>query len=119
MSFAIRSGMLASLTASGLVSGISLAACAGAGPGPGTPAVDLRVLVRLVQPSADAAAISAAASQQARVPVTYAAAASPTLHALALHCQSAAQCETAIGRLRSAGGVYAAVEIEGRKKATP
>jgi hypothetical protein len=112
--------MLASLSASGLVAGLSLAACAGTVPSPRATAVDVRVLVRLVQPSADSRAISAAASQQARVPVTYAAAASPTLHALSLHCDSAAQCETAIERLRSAGAVYAAVEIEGRKqKATP
>ncbi len=108
--------MLASLTASGLVAGVSLAACAGSGPSPRAVPVDVRVLVRLVQPSADTRAISAAASQQARVPVTYAAAASPTLHALALHCESAAQCETAIKRLRSASAVYAAVEIEGRKQ---
>lgn len=112
--------MLASLTASGLVAGVSLAACAGPAPSPRMAANDVRVLVRLVQPSSDSRAISAAASQQARVPVTHAAAASPTLHALALHCDSAAQCDSAIERLRNASAVYAAVEIEGRKqKATP
>jgi hypothetical protein len=115
MSFATRSGVLASLTATGLAAGLSLTACA-------TPAgperVDARVLVHLVQPSADAAAISATAARQAGVPVTYAAAASPAWHALALHCDSRAQCEAAVERLRSAGSIYASVELEGRRQKT-
>jgi len=105
--------VLASLTAAGLAAGASLAACAVAG----TPAVGVRVLVRLVEPSADAAAIGALASRHAGVPVTYAAAAGPAVHALALQCGSAAQCDLAVARLRDAGTVYASVEIEGRKKA--
>jgi hypothetical protein len=115
MSHAIRSGVLASLTATGLAAGLSLSACASAGTGGARPA-DVRVLVRLVQPSEDAAAISAAASRLAEVPVTYAAAASPAWHALALHCDSAAQCEAAIERLRRAGATYASVELEGRRR---
>lgn len=77
--------------------------------------VDVRILVKLVRASDDAAAIGAEATRHAGVSVTYAAAASPTWHALALHCASAAECETAIERLRLTGTVYQAVEIEGRK----
>ena len=118
MSFAARSGVFASLTATGLVAGLSLGACAGSGAAVGAP-VDVRVLVQLVRPSADAAAISAAASRHAQVPVTYAAAASPAWHALALRCGSAAECEAAIARLRSAVSTYSAVELEGRKQKAP
>lgn len=115
MSFAAQRGVLASLTLAGLVAGVSLAACAGSAAAP----VDLRVLVRLVQPSTDAAAISAAASRHAQVPVTYAASTSPSWHALALHCASAAQCDAAVVRLRAASSTYSAVEIEGRRQKAP
>ena len=77
--------------------------------------VDMRVLVKLVRASDDAAAIGAEATRHAGVPVTYAAATSSSWHALALHCASAAQCEAAIARLRATAAVYQAVEIEGRK----
>jgi hypothetical protein len=113
MSFVSRSGVLASLTATGFAAGASLAACAGAG---GSVPAGLRVLVQLATPSDDAAAIAAAASRQAGVPVTYAAAASPAWHALALHCDSAVRCAAAVDRLRSAPAIYASVEIEGRKQ---
>jgi hypothetical protein len=117
MSFAARSGVRSSLTVAGLVAGVSLGACAASSGSSGSaPAVDVRVLVRLVEPSTDAAAISAAATRHARVPVTYAAATSPSWHALALHCESAAQCDAALVRLRAAASTYSAVEIEGRRQ---
>jgi hypothetical protein len=76
----------------------------------------MRVLVQLVHPSEDAAAISAAASRHAEVPVTHAAATSPTWHALTLRCASAADCDAAIARLRGAGTTYTAVEVDGRRQ---
>ena len=100
------------------VGGRMMAALVACAPGrdlaAGTP-VDLRVLVKLVRASDDAPAIAAAATQQAGVPVTYAAAASSTWHALALHCASAAECESAVERMRQSAALYQAVEIEGRK----
>jgi len=77
-------------------------------------AAPLRVMVKLAHASADANAIAGEAARVAGVPVTYAAAASPTWHALALHCAGAG-CDAAIARLRAAGSVYQAVEIDGRK----
>ena len=112
MSFATRSGLRLGLAATGLA-GLSLTACAGS-PAPRT--VERRVLVQLVQPSADAAAVSAAATRHARVPVSHAAAASPAWHALALRCESTDECEAAIERLRAARSIYAAVELEGRRQ---
>jgi hypothetical protein len=72
-------------------------------------------MVKLVHGSDDAAAIGAEATRIAGVTVSYAAAASPSWHALALHCMSAAECDAAIARLRAAATVYQTVEIEGRK----
>jgi hypothetical protein len=93
----------------------ALAACAV----PGRAAVDTqnaqRILVKLVRPSDDTAAIAAEAARVAAVPVRYAAAVSPAWHALALRCATAAQCDAAIGRLRGAAAIYEAVEIDGRK----
>lgn len=118
MSSAARSGVFASLTATGLAAGLTLSACAGSGAAVSGP-VDVRVLVQLVHPSADAATISAAASRHAQLPVTYAAAASPSWHALALRCGSAAECEAAIARLRGAASTYSAVELDGRRQKAP
>jgi hypothetical protein len=78
-------------------------------------AAPLRVMVKLVRGSADAMAIATEASGVAGVPVSYAAATTLTWHALTLHCASAAQCDAAIARLRAAGTIYQAVEIDGRK----
>jgi hypothetical protein len=75
----------------------------------------LRVMVKLVRSSEDAAAIGAEASRIAGVRVTYAASAGPQWHAIALHCASATECDAAVARLRDATTVYQTVEIEGRK----
>ena len=74
-----------------------------------------RVMVKLLRASEDGAAIAAEARRVAGVPVTYAAAASPNWHALVVHCNSAAECERAIARLRAAGNLYQTVEIDERK----
>ncbi|MEP6739488.1 MAG: hypothetical protein ABJA61_03865 [Caldimonas sp.] len=103
------------LVAAGAVAAASLAACAAPLPsGASTQPVEVRVLVKLVRPSDDFAAIGAEASRRAGVAVTHRAAASSSWHALALRCADAAQCEGAIERLRHAGTVYEAVELEGR-----
>lgn len=93
----------------------ALAACAALANPSADGGVEVRVQVKLVRPSDDAAAISAEASRHAGVPVTYAAATSASWHALALHCATAPQCEAAIARLRATAAVYQAVEIDGRK----
>jgi hypothetical protein len=75
----------------------------------------LRVMVKLVHASEDANAISAEASRIAGVPVSYAAATSQAWHALVLHCATAAECDTALARLRGANATYQTVEIDSRK----
>jgi len=93
-----------------------LAACAAPAPNDvAAQAAPLRIQVKLVRPSEDAAAIAAEAARVAGVPVTYAAATSTSWHALALRCASAAACDAALARLRAAGAIYQVVEIEGRK----
>lgn len=94
----------------------ALVACAA----PSATAADappaLRIMVKLVRASEDGAAIAAEASRLAGVSVSYAAATSATWHALSLHCAGTSRCEEAIARLRAAGSIYQAVEIDGRKK---
>ena len=115
--FEAGGGAGAALVAAGVALSASLAACAALPlADPVAQPVVVRVLVKLVSPSGDAAAISAEASRRAGVPVTYAAAASVNWHALALRCASAAECDAAIERMRSARATYDAVEIEGRKQ---
>jgi hypothetical protein len=99
-----------------LVAALTLTACSV----PGTRDVvgdarPLRVMVKLVHGSDDAAAIGAEATRIAGVRVSHAAATSVQWHALALHCGSAVECDAAVARLRAAADVYQAVEIEGRK----
>ena len=99
------------------LAGVALATALAACAAPVDPAggVEVRVIVKLVQPSENGAAISAEASRQAGIAVSYAAATSPSWHALSLHCATASQCEAAIARLRAASAVYQAVELDGRK----
>lgn len=76
----------------------------------------LRVIVRLVQPSDDAAAIEQQAAQVARVPVRYAAAAGGNWHAIVLACSGETDCHAALQRLRDHPSLYAEVERDGRRK---
>ena len=92
----------------------ALAACAAPREAAADGAAPLRVMVKLARASEDANAIAAEAARVAGVPVNYAAAASPTWHALVLRC-AGAQCDAAIARLRAADTLYQAVEIDGRK----
>ncbi len=93
----------------------ALAACAAPRESSADAVASLRVTVRLVRASEDATAIAAEATRVAGVAVTYAAATSTSWHALVLHCADAAQCAAAVTRLRTAGAIYRAVEIDGRK----
>jgi hypothetical protein len=79
------------------------------------PGLDIRILVKLTQPSGAAAAIAAEATRQAGVPVGYAASVSTAWHALVVHCADATVCDTAIARLRRSGS-YAEVEPDVRKQ---
>lgn len=77
--------------------------------------VQVRVIVKLNQPSSDAGAIAADASRRAGVPVRYAAAVNGAWHALSLECADAAACDAAIDSMRKSG-IYAAVELDGKKR---
>lgn len=111
--------MTSSTTTSGVAAAAAacvLAAALGACAAPAGAAGDtVRVMVKLAHGSEDAAAIAAEASRVAGVPADHAAAASPEWHALVLHCGAADRCEAAIARLRAAGTIYQAVELDGRK----
>ena len=120
MVVSIKTGGVAASTAACVLAGALTAACAT--PPPGARESDgagaTRVMVKLVRPSEDAAAIAAEATRVAGVPVRYAAATSTTWHALAVDCVSVAACDAAIARLRAAAAIYQTVEIEGRKART-
>jgi len=108
----------ASAAAAACLLAAALAGCAASAPrerAAAMPAASLRVMVKLVHASEDASAISAEASRIAGIPVTYAAATSPAWHAVFLHCASAAECDSALARLRAASATYQAVELDGRK----
>jgi hypothetical protein len=92
----------------------ALTACAAPRQTAADATASLRVAVKLVRASEDANAIAAEAARVAGVPVTYAAATSTTWHALFLHC-AGPECDAAIARLRAAGTVYQAVELDRRK----
>lgn len=95
----------------------ALSACAAPSVGPAVAGGGIRVLVKLVRPSQDPAAIAAEATRLAGVAATYAAAMSTAWHALNLGCADAPTCEAAITRLRQASGTYEVVEREGRARA--
>ncbi|HEX7439599.1 MAG TPA: hypothetical protein VF319_05820 [Caldimonas sp.] len=83
-------------------------------------AIEMRVLVKLVRPSTDGAAIARQASGAASVPVRYLSATSAEWHALALGCGSAPACDAALQRLRADAATFAAVERDERRRpATP
>lgn len=78
--------------------------------------IDVRILVKLVRPSQDAAAIGADAARQSGVSARYAKPMSAAWHVIVLRCVDVAMCDAAIARMRQAGDVYEAVEPEGRKQ---
>lgn len=104
------------LAALGLASLAGLAACAApsdtADPGAG----EMRVLVKLARPSADAQAIVRQATTAAGAPVRYLAATSLQWHALALRCGSVADCDAALQRLRADVANFEAAQRDERKR---
>lgn len=108
-------GLAAALVGGGVATALSPGCVAAPLSAAGAP-VEVRVLVKLERDVADPARISDEATRRAGVPVAHAAAAGSAWHALALRCTSTAECEAAVGRLRTATDVYAAVDVEGRKR---
>ncbi len=110
----------------GMASLAGIAACAGPAGPRDVPvetrdvAGETRVLVKLVRPSTDGAAIARQASGAAAVPVRYVSATSAEWHALALGCGSVPACDAALQRLRADAATFAAVERDERRRpATP
>ena len=110
-----RSHVLVSIAAA--LACVWLGACAAASGADAAP-VAVRIIVKLVRPSEDGAAIAAEASRVAGVPVVYGSAVSPVWHALGLRCADVPACDAAIARLRGAMGTYQAVELDERKRRT-
>ena len=108
-------GRVASVASAAALLG-AIAACATPVVEPaGAAQANVRVMVKLVHSSEDARAIADQAARVAGVAVSYAAATSPSWHALVLRCADSAACDAAIARLRAAGTLYQAVEVDGRK----
>lgn len=91
------------------------AGCAAAAASNDAPR-EARVIVKLATPSQDRMQIAREAALRAGVGVRYAAAVSEQWHALALACADDRACAVAVARLRAAGDVYLAVEIDGKKR---
>jgi hypothetical protein len=78
--------------------------------------VESRLMVKLREPTADAAAVARIASSAAGVPARYVASTSLQWHAVALRCPSQAACDAALARLRSDTVNVEAVETDERKR---
>ena len=92
----------------------ALSACAA--PAAGSAPVEVRLMVKLTQPSEDRASIAAEVSRVAGVPASYGSTVSASWHALSLRCADPSACDAAIDRLRKARATFEAVELEGRKR---
>lgn len=103
---------LTAVAACGAPASASMAAAPAAAAGP----VELRVLVKLAQPSADATAIARETSTAAGVPARYLSGTSPQWHALALHCASAAECDAAMRRLRADAATFESIQLDERRR---
>jgi len=77
---------------------------------------ETRVLIKLVQPSTDMAAITRAVEQTARVPARYAASTSPQWHAFALRCGAPDDCDAALERLRAERATFQAAQRDERRR---
>lgn len=79
------------------------------------PETELRVLVKLAQPSSDTAAITRLVSSRAGVSARYFGSSGLAWHALRLPCDGVADCEAVLQRLRADRGAFDSVERDERK----
>lgn len=86
--------------------------CACAAPPPET---ELRVLIKLAQPSSDTAAITRLVSSRAGVTARYFGSSGVAWHALRMPCDGAADCEAILQRLRADRRAFEIVERDERK----
>ena len=94
----------------------ALSACAAPAAAPARAPVEVRLMVKLTQPSEDRASIAAEVSRVAGVPASYGSTVSASWHALSLRCADPSACDAAIDRLRKARATFEAIELEGRKR---
>ncbi len=87
-----------------------LAACAAT-----PPDTELRVLVKLAQPSTDSVAIARLVSDRAGAAARYGGSVSLSWHSVVLTC-GASDCETLLRRLRADPAAFSAVERDERKR---
>jgi len=99
----------------GLSALATMTACA-TPAGDAQPSGETRVLVKLVQPSTDTAAITRAVEQAARVPARYVASTSPQWHAFALRCGASDDCDAALERLRAEPTTFEAAQRDERRR---
>jgi len=99
-----------------------LVACGAQPPSPvpvssAAPAsAELRVMVKLVNPSTDPRAIAAQVAAAAGTGARYLSATSPQWHALALVCGEPGACEAALQRLGDQKALFEAVQRDERKR---
>jgi hypothetical protein len=94
-------------------------ACLSACSTPAAPidaGAESRILVKLVHPASDPAAIAREVARAAGVPARYVASTSPQWHALALRCGAPRDCEAALGRLRADRALVEAVQGDERRR---
>lgn len=80
-------------------------------------AQEMRVLIKLAQPTDDARAIAEHASRSSGKPARYLAAAGGAWHAVALACAGPADCDAALARLQIDGANFDAAQRDERKHA--
>ncbi len=107
--------MRISLAAVGLVWLAALAAC-GAPADAASPQADLRLLVKLKEPSADGDAIARAAGAAAKRPARYLSSSGGQWHAIVVRCVAGADCDASIQRLRADAATFESVERDEPKR---
>lgn len=103
------------LAAVGLVWLAALAACGAPADAAATQA-DLRLLVKLKEPSDDGAAIARAASAAAKRSARYLSSSGGQWHAIVVRCTAGADCDAAIQRLRADAATFESVERDEPKR---
>ena len=99
-------------SASSCLAALALSGCAVEPAAPG----GMSVLVKLAQPSMDAAAIAAQVADAAGRPARYLSASSTAWHAVHVRCTDAADCDAALQRLRADVARFEAAQSDQRKR---